>query len=71
MKWQRVLFQNLQDMLSANVATKLSSEKYPVDISIPSLTVGEDFFVDISEDQYLIVEMNVDGIILEVNIKIA
>lgn len=61
----------LANMLSANVATKLSSVKYPVDISIPSLTVGKDFFVDISEDQYLIVEMNVDNIILEVNIKIA
>jgi len=61
----------LANMLSANVATKLSSVKHPVDISIPSLTVGEDFFVDISEDQYLIVEMNVDSIILEVNIKIA
>jgi chemotaxis protein CheX len=61
----------LANMLSANVATNLSSEQYPVDISIPSLTIGEDFFIDISEDQYLIIEMNVDGTILEVNIKIA
>ena len=61
----------LANMLSANVATKLSSKQYPVDISTPSLTVGENFFVDISDDQYLIIEMNVDGTILEVNIKIA
>ena len=60
----------LANMLTAQVATKLSSQNHLVDISTPNLTIGEDVSLCISDNQYLIVELDVDGKRFEVDIKI-
>ncbi len=51
----------LSNMLTANAATNLSSLGYNVDISTPSLSVGDAFKVKVSSEAYLSVEMDVGG----------
>ena len=48
----------LSNMLTAHTATNITSLGLDVDISTPSLTVGRDFEVKISDGQYLVVEMS-------------
>jgi len=60
----------LSNMVTANVATNLASMDFEVDISTPSLTLGEHFSVKISDMQYLVIEMNVDGNLIEINMDL-
>ena len=60
----------ISNMLTANAATNLSGMGYVVDISTPSLTVGQDFQIKISNENYLVVEMDVGGQIMELNLAI-
>ena len=43
---------------------------YEVDISTPSLTVGQDFQIKISGEQYLVVVMDLGGENMELNIAV-
>ena len=60
----------LSNMLTANAATNLTAMGMEVDISTPSLTVGKDFQIKISNSQYLAVNMDLGGPILELNIAV-
>ena len=60
----------MSNMLTANAATNLTAMGLEVDISTPSLTVGKNFQVKISEAQYLTVEMDVGGNIIELDIAV-
>ena len=55
---------------TANAATNLAAMGYTVDISTPSLTVGESFQIKISNENYLVVEMDLGGQIMELNIAV-
>jgi chemotaxis protein CheX len=60
----------LSNMLTANAATNLTALGIEVDISTPSLTIGDGFTVKISDAQYVAIEMIADGHILEINIAL-
>ena len=60
----------MSNMLTANAATNLTGMGLEVDISTPSLTVGEKFKVKISEGQYLTVEMDLGGHLVELDIAV-
>ena len=60
----------MSNMLTANAATNLTSMGLEVDISTPSLTVGKDFQVKISDSQYLTVEMGLGDHIVELDIAV-
>ena len=60
----------MSNMLTANAATNLTGMGYEVDISTPSLTIGENFQVKISDAQYLTVEMDLGGQIVELDIAV-
>lgn len=60
----------MSNMLTANAATNLTALGLEVDISTPSLSVGSDFQVKISNEQYLMVEMDLNGHPLEINIAV-
>ena len=60
----------MSNMLTANAATNLTGMGLEVDISTPSLTVGEKFQVKISEGQYITVEMDLDGHTVEIDIAV-
>ena len=60
----------LSNMLTANAASNLTAMGMEVDISTPSLTVGKDFQIKISNSQYLAVNMDLGGPILELNIAV-
>ena len=57
-------------MLTANTATNITGLGLDVDISTPSLTVGSDFEVKISDGQYLVVEMDLSGKLVELDIAV-
>ena len=57
-------------MLTANAATNLTGMGLEVDISTPSLTIGANFQVKISDSQYLTVEMDLGGQIVELDIAV-
>jgi chemotaxis protein CheX len=57
-------------MLTANAATNLATLGYDVDISTPSLSVGHDFVVKISSEQYLAIDMDLSGHRIEINISL-
>lgn len=61
----------LSNMLTANAATNLTALGYEVDISTPSLTVGADFRVKISNEQYLTVTMDLGGHPVEIDIAVS
>lgn len=58
----------MANMVTANAATKLSELKLEVDISTPSVSVGNGFSIKISAQQYLCVLMDLDGRPVELNI---
>ena len=60
----------MSNMLTANAATNLSAMGLEVDISTPSLTVGKDFQIKISNEQYLVVVMDLGGENIELNIAV-
>lgn len=60
----------LSNMLTANAATNITALGYDVDISTPSLSVGEGFKIKISGEQYLLVEMDIEGNKFELNIAV-
>ena len=58
------------NMLTANAATNLTAMGLEVDISTPSLSVGEKFQIKISDAQYLTVEMDLGGHVVELDIAV-
>ncbi|SEJ10504.1 chemotaxis protein CheX [Propionispira arboris] len=60
----------LSNMVTANAATNLASMDFEVDISTPSLTLGDNFSVKISDIQYLVIEMDIDGNLIEINMDL-
>lgn len=60
----------MSNMLTANAATNLTSMGLEVDISTPSLSVGKDFQVKISDSQYLTVEMGLGDHVVELDIAV-
>ena len=60
----------MSNMLTANAATNLTALGLEVDISTPSLTVGSDFQIKISNEQYLCVIMDVSGHQVEIDIAV-
>ena len=55
-------------MVTGNAATSFEKEGLRVDISPPSLVVGEKFRVKVSSTKFIIVEMVVDSLVIELNI---
>ena len=60
----------MSNMLTANAATNLTRMGLEVDISTPSLSIGENFQVKISDSQYLTVEMDLSGHVVELDIAV-
>ncbi len=60
----------MSNMLTANAATNLAAMGLTVDISTPSLTVGENFQIKISSENFLVVDMDIGGQIMELNIAV-
>lgn len=60
----------LSNMLSANAATNLTQMGLDVDISTPNLTIGEGFSLKISESQYLVIDMDLQGHSVEIAISV-
>ena len=60
----------MSNMLTANAASYLTGMGLEVDISTPSLTIGANFQVKISDSQYLTVEMDLGGQIVELDIAV-
>ena len=60
----------LSNMLTANTATNLTGMKLEVDISTPSLTIGEGFVLKISEGKFLTIDMEFAGHIVELDIAV-
>jgi chemotaxis protein CheX len=58
----------LTNMVTGNAATSFEKEGLRVDISPPSLVVGEKFRVKVSSTKFIIVEMVVDSLVIELNI---
>ena len=61
----------MSNMLTANAATNLTAMGLEVDISTPSLSVGEKFQIKISGEQYLTVEMDLGGHPVDLDIAVA
>lgn len=57
----------MANMITANAATNLHAMGITVDISTPSLSVGDGFTVKISNKEYLSVEMIIGTQIVEIN----
>ena len=60
----------MSNMLTANAATNLTALGLEVDISTPSLTVGADFHIKISNEQYLTIMMDVGGHMVEIDVAV-
>jgi chemotaxis protein CheX len=60
----------MSNMLTANAATNLTGMGLEVDISTPSLSIGENFQVKISDENYLTVEMDLAGHVVELDIAV-
>ncbi|WP_294518983.1 chemotaxis protein CheX [uncultured Anaerovibrio sp.] len=60
----------MSNMLTANAATNLTALGLEVDISTPSLTVGADFQIKISNEQYLTIMMDVGGHTVEIDVAV-
>ena len=58
-------------MLTANTATHIAGLGLEVDISTPSLSIGEDFQIKISNDNYLSVDMDLAGHAVELAIFVS
>ena len=60
----------MSNMLTANAATNLTGMGLEVDISTPNLSIGESFKIKISDAQYLTVEMDLGGHLVELDIAV-
>ena len=60
----------MSNMLTANAATNLTALGLEVDISTPSLTVGEGCQIKISNEQYLTIMMEVSGHQVEIDVAV-
>ncbi len=60
----------MSNMLTANAATHLSSMGLAVDISTPSLFIGEKFQIKVSGEHYLTVGMDLAGHFVELDIAV-
>jgi chemotaxis protein CheX len=60
----------MSNMLTANAATNLAGMGLEVDISTPSLSIGQGFQVKISDGKYLTVEMDIGGHAVEIDIAV-
>ena len=60
----------MSNMLTATAATNLTALGKEVDISTPSLSVGEDFQIKIAPGQFLVVTMDIGGHVVEINIAV-
>lgn len=60
----------LTNMVTGNAATSFEKEGLRVDISPPSLVIGEKFRVKVSSTKFIIVEMVADSLVIELNIGI-
>lgn len=60
----------MSNMLTANAATNLAGLGLEVDISTPSLSIGENFQVKITDSQYLTVDMDLGGHVVELDIAV-
>ena len=60
----------MSNMLTATAATNLSSMGLEVDISTPSLSIGREFQMKISDSEYLAVDMDLAGHIVEIDIAV-
>lgn len=61
----------ISNMLTANAATNLSSLGMSVDISTPSVTIGNGFKIKISDSQFLVVVLDVGGgNLIELNLAV-
>lgn len=60
----------MSNMLTANAATNLAGLGLEVDISTPSLSIGENFQVKITDAQYLTVDMDLGGHVVELDIAV-
>jgi chemotaxis protein CheX len=60
----------LTNMVTGNAATNFESQGLKVDISPPSLVVGETFKARVSNSKFLVVEVIVDLLPIELNIAI-
>lgn len=58
----------LTNMITGNAATNFEGEGLKVDISPPSLVVGEKFKARVSNSKFLVIEMIVDSLPIELNI---
>ena len=61
---------NAPTSANAHTATNITGLGLDVDISTPSLSVGKDFDVKISDGQYLVVEMNLSGQMVDLAIAV-
>ena len=60
----------LTNMVTGNAATNFEGQGLKVDISPPSLVVGEKFKARVSNDKYLVIEIIVDSLPFELNIGV-
>ena len=60
----------MSNMLTATAATNLAALGLEVDISTPSLSIGQNFQMKISDTNYLTVEMDLAGHIVELDIAV-
>ena len=58
----------LTNMLTANIATNFSNDNININISTPTLVHGK-FIANATTDKVVCVEMDVDGMVIEVNIS--
>jgi len=60
----------LGNMLTANAATHFASQGLLVNISSPSMIIGNDFKVKLNKEKYIVMEMLVDSLSFEVSLAI-
>lgn len=60
----------LGNMLTANAATHFASQGLLVNISSPSMIIGNDFKIKLNKEKYIIMEMLVDSLAFEVSLAI-
>ena len=60
----------LTNMVTGNAATNFEKCGLKVDISPPTLVVGSEFKAKVSTSKFLVVEMIVDSLLLELNIGV-
>ncbi len=58
----------LTNMVTGNAATNFEKYGIKVDISPPTLVVGSDFKAKVSSNKFIVVEMIVDSLLIELNI---